>query len=267
MHITKEAFYIKKLSIFLSFFFDEDDVGDIIYDYTERFHIASFNKDGSENELLLRSPLQECRQIVSDIHSSPFKAFLSQKKFKLFLMILLFTFLTCYSFIWCDKKFVGFLFPVLIINFTAFLCGCMIDKASTETARFSSIFHVFLLICTFSEILVIGICMPYMHIINAGKFCVQALQALVLILLLVSIVIIAIDVSIHRNLILLHHILMVILISMYIISQMRIMQKSISAFSFHIVVGTLSVYLESTLLYMIKIILNHFLNKSLWMHN
>lgn len=268
MNRRAELLYLKKLKIMLSFFFDEDDINSIAYDYTERFQIAFSNGNVSgEVPNSLKSPWDECRQIIAETYPSPVKAFLSQKKFKLFLMILVFVLTTLCLSIWCEKRFVNFCIPALCINFGAFIVEIFLDRDLPKTAPDFRVFHVVLLCCMCTEILVIGLCVPHMRMIHAGEFLAGAVLAIILILLIMNITMLVMSNVMHGLLLLTRHVMTVVLASVYLVSQLHIMQESISVFLIYAITGVLCIYFESIILEILRIIINHFGNRNLWTHS
>lgn len=273
MDTRAELLYLKKLKIMLSFFFDEDDINSIAYDYTERFQMAAL--DGNAPGKLpdsLKSPWQECRQIVAETYPSPVKAFLSQKKCRLFLMLLVFVLTTFCLSVWCEKRFVNFYVPALCINLGAFAAGMLFDRDLPETAPDFRVFHVFLLGCMCMEILVVGFCLPHMGIVHVGKFYVGefaagAVFAIMLILFIMNIVMLVMSNAMHGLLLLTRHVMTVVLASVYLVSQLHIMQESISVFLIYAITGVLCIYFESIILEILRIIINHFWNRNLWTHS
>lgn len=263
MSRSVELSYLKKLKAILSFFFDEDDINNIAYDYTERFQIALSNgnvSDGVPDSL--KSPWDECRQIIVETYPSPVKAFISHKKCKLFLMILVFAVTTICLSIWCEKRFVNFCIPALCINFGVFVAGSVLDRDLPKITLDFRVFHVFLLCCMCMEILVFGLCLPHMKMIHAGEFFAGTVFAIMLILLIMNITMLVMSNSMQGLLLMTRHVMTVVLASVYLVSQLHIMQEDISLFLIYTITGALCIYLENIILDIFRIIINRFRNQN-----
>ncbi len=118
MHMKSKQSYLRKMKMILSFFYKEEDVKSIIYDYEEQFEMAK--KCGNMTEIQgssLKSPWKECQKILAEEGTSSFKAFIAQKKFKILFLILLFILSSGYIVTKCERGGISFLFPALGINY------------------------------------------------------------------------------------------------------------------------------------------------------
>lgn len=268
MNRNAELSYLKKLKIMLSFFFDEDDIYSIAYDYAERFQIALSNGHASDEvPESLKSPWDECRQIIVETYPSPVKAFFSHKKCKLFLMMLVFVLTTLCVAIWCEKRFVNFCIPALCINFGTFIVGILLDRGSSKIALDFRTFHVFLLGCICTEILVFGLFLPHMKMIHVGELYASAVLVIVLILLIMNVIMFVTVNSVHGLLLVTRHVMAVVLASVYLVSQLHIMQENVSLFLISAIIGALCIYFESIILDILRSIINRFWSRNPWTHS
>ena len=234
MHMKSKQSYLRKMKMILSFFYKEEDVKSIIYDYEEQFEMAK--KCGNMTEIQgssLKSPWKECQKILAEEGTSSFKAFIAQKKFKILFLILLF---------------------ILSSGWLADADGILVKQKYT-------IINILLLVYACVECFIIGLYVPVMVFFNVGATIVVVINAIATILVLMLILIIIKSKSIKGYYLFIHHVATIVLCTLYCGSQMYIMQDEISIFSFRIISGVICIYCESIILYLFRMGVNRFTKK------
>lgn len=252
MSIKSKEAYLKKLRMILLFFFKEEEVRSIIYDYEERLEFTqeSVNMPDIQHSSL-KIPWRECREILAEAEISPIRAFLTQKKFKIFLMLLLFTLSSGYVAMRCEKSSIDFLLPAFIINFIVYIMRGLIDTEGIVVRQKFSVINILLLVYTCFECLMIGLYIPKRINHNVGAIIACVIVTIAVILVLMIVMIMAGSGEIQGNFLLMHHIITIVLNTLYFISQMGILQEDISSFSFNIISGAIYIYGESIILYLL----------------
>ncbi len=244
--------YKKRMKAILSFFFSEDEVNDIVFDYDERVNIAV--ADGGASEDVVKSfepPWRECRKVIAESGISPVSAVVSQKKFKMLLLVCLFSVAALYLSMRCERMYISFFAPALIINLL-FGGGIFLADKGVSKIRFSAV-HFLLALYVCLQILIVGIGMPKLAAENKGEICVFIMLTVMSVLLLANIILIFAAPSVEGISSLSHHIMIVVLITMYMVSQLHIMQNSISEFSSHVFIMPLCIYGESIILHLFRL--------------
>lgn len=267
MHIESKESYLRKMKTILSFFFKEEDVKSIIYDYEEQFEMAM--KCGNMTEIQgssLKTPWRECQKILSEAGTSPFKALIVQKKFKILFLILLFVLSLGYIVTKCEKRGISFLFPALGINFLVYILAWLVDVDEIVVKQKFPIINILLLVYVCVECLIIGLFVPIMVSYNVGATVVGVIYTNATVLVLMLILIIVGSEAIKGYSLLIHHVVAIVLCTLYCASQMHILQNEIATFSFRIISGVICIYCESIILYLFRMGVNRF-TKKLWTHN
>lgn len=260
MHIKSKESYLRKMQILLSFFFDEDDVTSIIYDYDEQFALIQ-DCDGIDKTQRhsIQSPWKECRKILTEAEISPVKALIAQKKFQLLLMLLLFICGSCYIMTRCIKSGADFLLCALGINVIVYIAMWLIDtNGIAEKQKFPRI-NISLFVYACIECLMTGLYMPNMVLYDVGKLFARLILTVTVCLIFFIAMIIAGSERMQGYSLLIHHVATILLNTLYFVSQMHILQNSISTFSFHIIIGAICLYCESIILYLFRIGANRFI--------
>ena len=262
MHMKSKQSYLRKMKMILSFFYKEEDVKSIIYDYEEQFELAK--KCGNMTEIQgssLKSPWKECQKILAEEGTSSFKAFIAQKKFKILFLILLFILSSGYIVTKCERGGISFLFPALGINFLFYIIAWLADGDGILVKQKYTIINILLLVYACVECFIIGLYVPVMVFFNVGATIVCVINAIATILVLMLILIIIKSESIKGYYLFIHHVAAIVLCTLYCGSQMHIMQDEISIFSFRIISGVICIYCESIILYLFRMGVNRFTKK------
>lgn len=262
MRIASKESYLKKMRTILSFFFREEDVKSIVYDYEEQFAIAQ--ECGNMPEMQrssLKTPWRECREILAEEGISPVRALLTQKKFKIFLLLLLFVLSSGYIATRCEKSGVNFLYPAFGINFIIYITAWLIDADGTAEKQKFPVINILLLVYACVECLMVGLYMPNKVFHNVGATVVGVILTITIALVLTLAVILAASEKIQGYSLLTHHVVTITLITLYFVSQMHILQNDVSVFSFHIISGAIYIYCESIAFYLFRMGVNQFTKK------
>lgn len=259
MRFKSKESYLKEMRVILSFFFSEDDVRNLLYDYEER--LEGMQEDGHMTETFpktVKNPWEECRGILKEDGIFPLKALMAQKKSKILLMLLLFMIGAGYAVMRCDKSGADFLLPAFVINFVFYILEWFIDTDGMVSKQKLPFIHILLLIYSIVSCLVAGLYIPNMKSPAAGVTFVGVILIAAILMAAMIIVFIAGSGDIQGYSLLIHHIITIVLSSFYFICQMHRMQKDILTFSKHIILGAIFIYSESIILYLIRIGINRF---------
>lgn len=260
MQIQSEDSYLRKMRIILSFFFHEEDVKSIIYDYKEQF------ETGNKYNNHLKTPWRECQQILAESGTSPIRVFILQKKFRILLLLLLFILFTKYIALRCENSGTDFLLAAVIINFVISITAWIADADGIAGKQKFSKLNILLLLYTCIECLMIGIFVPVLLPYNIGKILTTLIVTVAMTFVAMVVFLIIESREMQGYALIIHHISTIVLCTLYFVSQMHIMQSDIETFSFHIITGAICIYCESIVLYLLRKGGKPLRNK-LWMHN
>lgn len=244
--------FLKKLSIWLSFFYEEQDVKNIIYDYEERL------ADG--NLTIPQSAFHECISVIKSDDANPLIAFFKTRKTKSVLLFSIFSIITIAIGICSDNLRMNMITLTGITLLLYVLTEIQVWKKDFHYIRTESNHIVFYYAGIILLIFIVGIACLQGLTQNIGEIivCTWILAEIVI----VAVVIFGSCCNSHFTAIDRQFSILVFSVSAFVISRLHIMQDDISKYFTVILGGAALLCLENYILYRIRIGVSR-----KWMHN